>query len=139
VLEQRRRVLHHDFAMKLGNDPPDLLVLTPLESLVLQAAGQSLGSESAPAFAAQVAQVRVVSRSHSGVGFVTRLGVPAGAPGLHAQRMETVRASHPQLREPAEFLVQLRDGRLATLEAFCPEGMWPADESAFRIKPVARQ
>jgi hypothetical protein len=119
--------------MKLGSDPQSQLVLTPLERLVLQAVGQSLGSEYAPAFAAQVAQARVVSRSHSGVGFVTRLSVPDGAASLRAQRVETVRASHPQLREPAEFLVQLRDGRLAAIEAFCFEGLWPADESAFGI------
>lgn len=82
----------------------------------------------------QLARAAVVSRTHSGVGFVTRLAVPDDAPalpGVTALRPLVVR--HPALEEPAEFLLQLREGRLATLEAFCAVGSWPADESAFRV------
>jgi hypothetical protein len=44
-----------------------------------------------------------------------------------------VLAAHPQLPERAEFLLQLRAGRLAVLEAYCFEGGWPADEAEFRV------
>jgi ketosteroid isomerase-like protein len=42
-------------------------------------------------------------------------------------------AEHPQLSEPAEFVLQLRDGRLASLEAFCFAGGWPTDAQRFRV------
>jgi hypothetical protein len=125
-------------SVKLGNDPQSLLVLTPLERAVLQAAGAALG-EFAPALAAQVEQARVVSRSHSGVGFVTRLSVTGSVTPLPAPGPGAVHASHPGLAEPAEFLLQIKDGRLAAIEAYCREGIWPADEAAFSIRPASRQ
>ena len=78
----------------------------------------------------------MLSRTHSGVGFVTRLAVPEElpvAPDTVIRDLRPVLAGHPFLREPAEFVVQVRGGRLAVLEAFCFEGGWPADEAAFRI------
>jgi hypothetical protein len=88
------------------------------------------------ALQAQLARASVVSRTHSGVGFVTRIDVPgdiAGVPEADAPRLRAVFAGHPQLTERAEFLLQLRAGRLAVLEAYCVEGVWPADESEFRM------
>jgi hypothetical protein len=121
--------------MKLGNDPQSKLAMSPLERAVLAALAQRLGAAGAP-LAAQSASARVASRSHSGVGFVTRLEVPADAPPVEAAvaaRAGAVYASHPALPEPAEFLVQFRDGRLATIEAFCYAGLWPEDDAAFRV------
>lgn len=125
--------------MKLGNDPQSALALTWLERAVLQSFAMSLGAD-APALHAQAGQAQVVSRSHSGVGFVTRLAVPeslAALPPGACTRLRAVRACHPRLREPAEFLVQLKGGRLASIEAYCPDGMWPADDAAFRVEPPA--
>jgi hypothetical protein len=121
--------------MKLGQDPPASLLVTPLERAVLLALAQTLGG-SASAFQAQCARARVLMRSHSGVGFVTRLEVPDDVErvtGEDAARARAVYATHPQLAEPAEFLVQIKGGRLASIEAFCGEGMWPADEAGFQV------
>lgn len=120
--------------MKLGNDPPAALTLTALERAVLRAMARALGDP--PALLAQCERARVLMRSHSGVGFVTRLQVPgevAALGGPEAERARAVHATHPQLLEPAEFLVQLKGGRLASIEAYCGQGMWPADDAGFRI------
>ncbi len=121
--------------MKLGSDPPAELVLTPLERAVLGALVPALGA-SAAEYQAQCEHARVLMRSHSGVGFVTRLGVPARLrplAGEPADRALAVYATHPQLAEPAEFLVQFKAGRLASIEAYCGEGMWPDDDAGFRV------
>ncbi|GMW07155.1 MAG: hypothetical protein AMXMBFR8_19510 [Nevskiales bacterium] len=121
--------------MKLGNDPPEDLVLTPLERAVLGELVASLGASAAD-FRAQCDHARVLVRSHSGVGFVTRMRVPEEARPLgseYANRSFAVHATHPQLREAAEFLVQFKAGRLATIEAYCGEGMWPDDDAGFRV------
>jgi len=125
--------------MKLGNDPPSQLVLTPLERSVLKAVGRRLG-DAGRLLEAQCDSLRVSSRTHSGVGFVTRLEVPEGVGGLPDDvepRVGTLYASHPALDHGAEFLVQLKGGRVASIEAFCPEGMWPADEAGFRVGVTA--
>jgi hypothetical protein len=127
--------------MKIGSDPQSALVLTALERAVLRAAGRPLG-ESAAAFHAQVEQARVLGRTHSGVGFVTKLAVPGDLPGLspaESRRLVAVYAGHPQLAEPAEFLIELRDGRLSAIEAYCYAGAWPADDAGFSIRPASRQ
>jgi hypothetical protein len=85
---------------------------------------------------AQLDRSRVVSRTHSGVGFVTRLAVPEEVPALPepaSPGLRPVLADHPGLSDPAEFLLQLRGGRLAALEAYCFAGQWPADEAEFRV------
>lgn len=125
------------FGMKLGDDPPSALVLSSLERMVLVAFAERLGA--VPALVEQVRRARVARRTHSGVGFVTRIEVPADAPavaGAHASAAAAVHATHPALSVPAEFLVQIRQGRIASIEAFCENGMWPADDAGFRI--VAR-
>jgi hypothetical protein len=93
-------------------------------------------SEGLAALRAQLARATVVSRTHSGVGFVTRIAVPDTLPAAVEStlpRLHPVLAAHPQLAERAEFLLQLRAGRLAVLEAYCFEGGWPADEAEFRV------
>lgn len=121
--------------MKLGSDPQSQLVLSPLERSVLRALAERLG-DAGPALQAQCERLRVSMRTHSGVGFVTKLEVPedvAAVPVEAARRVGAVYASHPQLAESAEFLVQLKAGRLASIEAFCGEGMWPSDDAGFRV------
>jgi hypothetical protein len=84
----------------------------------------------------QLAKATAVSRTHSGVGFMTRLQIPDDVPAAAdtvTRELRPVRASHPALGEPAEFLLQVRGGRLAVLEAFCFDGAWPADEAGFQV------
>ena len=45
-----------------------------------------------------------------------------------------VTGEHPALPSGAEFILQIKDGRINCIEAFCYEGMWPADESQFKIR-----
>jgi len=109
--------------------------LSPLERTVLTAMLRGDG-EGFRALQAQLARATVVSRTHSGVGFVTRIEVPEEIPTVPeaaALRPRAVFADHPQLHDPAEFLLQLRAGRLAVLEAYCFEGAWPADETDFQV------
>ena len=108
--------------------------LSRLERAVLTAMLRD-GDDLAP-LRAQLAGATVVSRTHSGVGFVTRIDVPDALPSAvegASARLRPVLADHPQLAERAEFLLQLRAGRLAVLEAYCFEGGWPADEAEFRV------
>lgn len=109
--------------------------LTRLERLVIgtilkrHAPGQDALRE-------QLARAHATRRTHSGVGIMTRLVVPGEAPAVPTAsppRLRPLYATHPQLREPAEFMLQLKDGRLNSLEAYCFNGMWPADETGFRI------
>jgi hypothetical protein len=109
--------------------------LSALERKVLTALLRGEG-EALAALRAQLAVASVLSRTHSGVGFMTRFVVPASVavigPGV-APRLRPVRAQHPQLTEPAEFVLQLREGRLASLEAFCFAGSWPTDGEGFGL------
>lgn len=109
--------------------------LSPLErtiiGVLLTGEGDGLG-----ALRKQLARATVASRTHSGVGFVTRISVPEDVPAVQESAMPRLRpahAEHPQLTEAAQFLLQLRGGRLAVLEAYCFEGGWPADETEFRV------
>lgn len=110
----------------------------PLSKLERDVLTALLGGEG-DAFAAlraQLARATAVSRTHSGVGFVTRIAVPDDVPALAEAappRLRPVLATHPRLAERAEFLLQLRGGRLAVLEAYCFAGGWPADEAEFRV------
>ncbi len=109
--------------------------LSPLEQRVL-AAMITPGEPALEALRAQLAAASVASRVHSGVGFVTRFSLPAtlaAADTGATRRIRPLHAAHPELTEPAEFLLQLRDGRLATLEAWCHAGQWPADETRFAV------
>lgn len=85
----------------------------------------------------QAGTATVSMRTPSGVGFMTKLEVSESltASGLPAEdTLPPVFGAHPGLPSGAEFVVQLRSGRLNTIEAFCYEGMWPADESLFRLE-----
>ena len=109
--------------------------LSRLERAVLSALLKGDG-EAFAGLRAQLAKATVVSRTHSGVGFVTRIDVPDDVPAIAesaAPRLHPVRAAHPQLVEHAEFLLQIRGGTIAVLEAYCYEGGWPADETEFRV------
>lgn len=109
--------------------------LTRLEQRVLAALLPANDPVLAP-LANQARAASALGRSFSGVGFMTRIDVPSDLPAAGAPavaRLRPLRARHPALREPVEFLLELRAGRLATLEAFCGDGYWPDDEDAFQL------
>ena len=110
--------------------------MTQLERAVLQTALQGNAAGRAE-LRAQAELATAISRTPSGVGFMTKLQVPANAPDLPpgaSAVLPTIYGEHPDLPEGAEFLIQVKDGRLNCVEAFCYQGMWPADESAFRVR-----
>ena len=107
--------------------------LTELERMVLEAAirGHSRGAE----LEAQLNAATVVVRTPSGVGFVTKLQVPENLSLVELAEesaLPVVLAEHPALRSGAEFILQVKAGRINCIEAYCYEGMWPADETLFR-------
>ena len=104
--------------------------LTELERLVLETAGAAAGD--AARWRTQIEAATVARRTPSGVGFMTRLHIPA-ADRLAADGLSTISGEHPALPSGAEFVVQVAGGRINSIEAFCHEGMWPADESQFRL------
>ena len=85
----------------------------------------------------QVTVAQVASRTPSGVGFMTKLRLPRDvvlSPDRDMPTVPIVYAEHPQLPGGAEFLLQIKGGRINCIEAFCYEGMWPADNSLFRVR-----
>ncbi len=107
--------------------------LTELERTVLETAirHHSRGAE----LEAQLNAAKVVVRTPSGVGFVTKLQVPEKLSLVgHTEESElpVVLAEHPALNSGAEFILQVKAGRINCIEAYCYEGMWPADETLFR-------
>lgn len=119
----------------ITGDRPESPALTALESELLRVAlapGQFAGLR------AQAEGAQVVSRTRSGVGFVTRLRVAPDLPRTELAGVPAVYGRHPLLEEPAEFLLQLKDGRLHTIEAFCFQGLWPDDEAGFHLQGGAQ-
>jgi hypothetical protein len=115
-----------------SDDSPEL---TDLERAVLGVAFAANAGDNAQ-FRAQVDAATALSRTPSGVGFMTKLAVPealrvADRPGNDG--LPTVRGEHPDLPSGAEFVLQVKAGRINTIEAFCFEGMWPGDESIFQV------
>jgi len=110
--------------------------LTALERAVLDVA-LAADTELNARLRAQIEAAVVTTRTPSGVGFMTKFAVPAdlAAPDRPADdTLPAVFGEHPQLPGGAEFVLQVKAGRLNTIEAFCYEGMWPADESLFRVE-----
>jgi len=110
--------------------------LSDLELAVLEVLLAADGDGSAQ-LRAQVETATVASRTPSGVGFMTKLDVPERLriPGRpDDETLQTVYGAHPALPGGAEFIVQVKSGRLNTIEAFCYEGMWPGDESHFSVE-----
>jgi len=109
----------------------DQMELTDLERQVLKTALEGLD-----ALRLQAETAGVISRTSSGVGFVTKLRISPEsefAGDAAASRVPVLAATHPALPGGAEFLIQVKNGRLNCIEAFCFEGMWPADEALFRL------
>lgn len=110
--------------------------LTSLERAVLDVA-LAADTELNVRLRAQVEAADVTTRTPSGVGFMTKFAVPENlaVPDRPADdTLPAVSGVHPQLPGGAEFVLQVKAGRLNTIEAFCYEGMWPADESQFRVE-----
>jgi len=114
------------------NNSPDL---TALERSVLETALSSARIDTG--FRQQIAAATVVARTPSGVGFMTKLSIPETCRVTDTTAGSTVpvvMGTHPALPSGAEFVLQIKDGRINCIEAYCHEGMWPADESLFRIR-----
>ena len=112
------------------------LNLTVLERSVLEAAFSSMQLD--VGFRAQIDAATVALRTPSGVGFMTKLHVPEQFRVADANggiSVPVVVGEHPALPSGAEFILQIKNGRINCIEAFCHEGMWPADESQFQIHP----
>jgi hypothetical protein len=108
--------------------------LTVLERAVLRVA---LQGDTTAALREQVENATVAMRTPSGVGFVTKLNVGRARPRADGEAaIPRVYGRHPDLRSGAEFVVQVKDGRINSIEAFCYEGMWPVDETAFQLELV---
>jgi hypothetical protein len=108
--------------------------LTALEREVLETA--ILGHAKVSELAAQLDAATVIARTPSGVGFVTKLQIPEALSIGDKQEVNdlpAVLAEHPALPSGAEFIFQVKAGRLNCIEAFCFEGMWPTNESLFRV------
>jgi hypothetical protein len=109
--------------------------LTGLERSVLETAVGDNG-EVAGGFQEQVRQASAVVRTPSGVGFVTKLQIPDNLRVTElpsGNSLPLVIGEHPELSSGAEFVLQVKDGRINSIEAFCYEGMWPSDETLFRL------
>ncbi len=116
--------------VSITGDVPDSPELTKLERGVLETA---LSADAQSNIAHQAQEAQVASRTYSGVGFITKLSVPDDAPRLQTAVLPTVYGRHPNLAASAEFMLQLKDGRLHSIEAFCFQGMWPSDEDGFTL------
>lgn len=109
--------------------------LTGLERAVLETALSASGID--PALRRQIDAARVLGRTPSGVGFMTKISVPEDqCSAVATPAVPVVLAQHPELPSGAEFVLQVKNGRLNSIEAFCHEGMWPADEDAFELTPA---
>jgi len=118
-----------------GDSAADSPELTALERAVLETA-ISLATDTDGLLSRQVDALSVATRTPSGVGFMTRFSVPEplAVPGRPAdETLPTVSGAHPALSSGAEFIVQIKSGRLHTIEAYCYEGMWPGDEAPFQV------
>ena len=116
------------------NEVSDAPELTPLERAVLDIA---LAGDDPPLIELrrQIDGCRAQVRTPSGVGFMTKLMASGQAEqaGGAGSRVPVVYGEHPALSSGAEFIVEVKDGRINCIEAFCYEGVWPSDESLFRI------
>ena len=123
---------HRIMMIQPASDSPDL---TALERSVLETAFSSMQTD--PGFRGQIDAAMVIVRTPSGVGFVTKLHIPeehrvAGAAAGNA--VPVIIGEHPALPEGAEFILQIKNGLVSCIEAFCYAGMWPTDESQFQIR-----
>lgn len=116
-----------------ANDSPDL---TALERSVLETAFSSMQTD--PGFRNQIDAAMVVVRTPSGVGFVTKLHIPEEyrvANAVAGNAVPVIIGDHPALPAGAEFILQIKNGLINCIEAFCYAGVWPADEAQFHIHP----
>jgi len=114
-----------------ANESPEL---TALERSVLETAFSSKEFDSSLREQIDVATVAV--RTPSGVGFITKLSIPEEYHVVDAaadNAVPVVIGDHPTLPSGAEFILQVKDGRINCIEAFCHEGMWPVDETQFQV------
>ena len=108
--------------------------LTQLERSVLTLALDHPGEPFA-SVSAQLAHATVSQREHTGVGFFTTFSIPPDAPVSHDlpdTELGGVSAEHPDVRYGVGFILFIRRGAVACLEAYTYDDPWPEDESKFR-------
>ncbi len=114
-----------------ASQSPDL---TTLERSVLETALSSPRLDAG--LFSQISAATVALRTPSGVGFVTKLVVPEECPvadDVAGSVIPVVTGKHPALPSGAQFILQVKNGRIHCIEGFCFEGVWPTDESQFSI------
>jgi len=116
--------------VSVTGDVPDTPALSALEIAVLKLA---LAGDGLDRLRDQAEQAQIASRTYSGVGFVSKFRLPEAIPPAGDAQPTLVLGTHPRLPDAVEFLVELRGGRLHSLEAYCYEGMWPGDEAGFKL------
>jgi len=91
-----------------------------------------------PALRAQLARVRVLERTFSGVGFFSDLIVPEEvAPariGKDAVWFGDVFADFEGLAHGATFVVRIAEGRLEMLEGSTVDEPWPPEGTSFQLR-----
>ena len=84
----------------------------------------------------QVMSGDVSEREYTGVGFYSQFELPETAPCVNSWKFGEVPqafGTHPKLDEGACFILWMKDGQIAQLEAYSNSGDWPEDESLFEI------
>jgi hypothetical protein len=120
----------------MSEEEQDFSALTALERAVVDAA-IAPDSDVNTKFGQQVERATVTVRTPSGVGFVTKLSIPdelAISEQENVSTLPTITGEHPHLRSGAEFVLQVKGGKINSIEAFCFEGLWPDDESQFTVR-----
>jgi len=105
--------------------------LTELErsalTLILNHPGEPFASVSA-----QLAHASVAQREHTGVGFFTTFSIPVRL-DLPDMELGGISAEHPEVRYGVGFILFIRRGTVACLEAYTYDDPWPEDESKFCV------
>ena len=94
-------------------------------------------------FRAQLSATTVASREFTGVGFFTRLSVPAELPGVKGRAHMVISdlcAEVSGLEHEASFLLFMEDGAIDVLECAIVDDHWPVDATLRRpyyVRPAA--
>ena len=110
--------------------------LSGFEMLVLESLIQ--GDPEEEVLRLQLSTASVVNRNHTGVGLFTNISVLEDAPVLlkstrYIEQMPKTHLEHPKLAAGAGALLWFEGGRVSCLECYTYDGVWPEDETLFRV------
>jgi|HubBroStandDraft_4_1064222.scaffolds.fasta_scaffold221396_2 hypothetical protein len=87
---------------------------------------------------AQLSLAEIRSRQSNGEGFFVEFEVPAGVerPSIQQKSLHIadVKATLPELKRGAGFILFVREGRLAMLEAYSFDEPWPEAVTTFALR-----